>query len=139
MEKTLHLFARSLLTAYASPSLIGVYRAIINEAFRFPELAREFYDKGPGLAAARLKEILDAAGERGEIGPVDTAVAAEQFVSMMRDNLHLQVVLGLRPPPDAAEIDRRAANAALLFLHGIQPSVPAPVPPRTQRKKSSSP
>jgi hypothetical protein len=38
---------------------------------------------------------------------------------MMRDNLHLQIVLGLRVVPDDQEIRERAGVAVDLFLLGI--------------------
>src|SRR6266851_1963431 len=47
-------FGRRLLAIHMSPALIGVYRSIMTEALRFPELAKAFYDKGPGRASDRL-------------------------------------------------------------------------------------
>ena len=99
--------------------MVGVYRGIVNEALRFPHLAQAFYDKGPGRATRELKTLLDAAMTRGEIKRIDTAVAADHFVGMMRDNLHLQVVLGLREAPIEDALRRRAAGAVELFLRGI--------------------
>jgi len=111
--------AERLISAYASKDLVGVYRGIVNEAHRFPHLAQAFYDKGPGRAARELKILLDAALRRGEIKPIDTAVAADHFVGMARDNLHLQVVLGLSGAPNEDEIRSRATGAVELFLSGI--------------------
>jgi AcrR family transcriptional regulator len=119
LKARLLLFARGLAGIYASRELVGVYRAIVTEAYRFPHLARAFYDRGPGRAARELQTLLDAAADAGEIAPLDTAMAADHFVGMLRDNLHLQIVLGLRGPPDQAELQRRANAAVELFLKGI--------------------
>ncbi len=54
-------FGRRLLAIHMSPALIGVYRSIMTEALRFPELAKAFYDKGPGRASDRLAEVLEEA------------------------------------------------------------------------------
>lgn len=122
LQETLTVFGRQLLEAYMSPSLLGVYRIAIAEANRFPDLAKAFYKRGPGRAMARLAEILEEAGKQGEVRTGDYLRMADQFVGMIRDNFHLQVVLGLRPPPSAEEA-REAVNSAVdIFLNGVRPS-----------------
>ena len=91
----------------------------MTEAPRFPELAKAFYDKGPGRASDRLAEVLEEANTRGEIQLHDCHSAADHFVGMLRDNLHLRVILGLRPPPSPAEAEAAVASAVSIFLHGI--------------------
>ncbi|OYY72065.1 TetR/AcrR family transcriptional regulator [Sphingomonas sp. 28-63-12] len=112
-------FGRRLLEIYMSPGLIGVYRSIMPEAIRFPELAKAFYEKGAGRASDRLAEVLEEARDRGEIQLDDCHWAADHFVGMFRDNLHLRVVLGLCPPPSPAEADAAVTSAVGIFLHGI--------------------
>lgn len=120
LQETLFTFASRLLTAYMSSELIGVLRATMAEAFRFPELAKGFYERGPGRASGRLAEILEEAKKRGEIVVEDCGMAAGFFAGMLRDNVHLQVVLGLRPPLTPAEIERSAKSAVEIFLEGLR-------------------
>lgn len=112
-------FGRCLLRIYMSPGLIGIYRSIMPEALRFPDLAKAFYEKGPGRASGRLAEVLADARDRGEIEIEDCLTAADHFVGMFRDNLHLQVVLGLRAPPSPAEAEAAVLSVVGIFLHGI--------------------
>ena len=119
LNEVLHEFGSRLLAIYMSPGLIGVYRSIMPEAVRFPELAKDFFDKGPGRASDRLAEILEESRDRGEINLEDCRSAADHFVGMFRDNLHLSVVLGLRPPPSPAEAEAAVKSAVGIFLHGI--------------------
>ncbi|BAI99114.1 TetR family transcriptional regulator [Sphingobium sp. TA15] len=119
LNEVLLEFGRRLLEIYMSPGLIGVYRSIMPEALRFPELAKDFFDKGPGRASDRLAEVLAEARDRGEIDLDDCHAAADHFVGMFRDNLHLRVVLGLRPPPSPAEAEAAVTSAVGIFLHGI--------------------
>lgn len=122
LQETLTVFGRRLLEAYMSPSLLGVYRIAIAEANRFPDLVKAFYERGPGRATARLAEILKEAGKQGEVRPGDYSRMADQFVGMIRDNFHLQVALGLSPPPSAEEA-REAVNSAVgIFLNGVRQS-----------------
>ena len=119
LSEVLLEFGRRLLAIYMSPGLIGVYRSIMPEAGRFPELAKDFFEKGPGRASDRLTEVLEEARDRGEIELEDCRGAADHFVGMFRDNLHLRVVLGLQPPPSPAEAEAAVTSAVEIFLHGI--------------------
>lgn len=120
LRETLIAFGHQLMTIYMSPALIGVYRTIVAEANRYPDLGRTFYECGPARATSRLAEVLEAAKARGEIHARDCIRIADHFVGLIRDNLHLQVVLGLRPPPDEAETNEVVLSAVDVFLNGIK-------------------
>lgn len=126
IRETLLEFGRRLLAIYMSPTLIGVYRTIMTEGTRFPDLAKAFFDRGPGRASARLAEVLEEAKARHEIDVDDCKMAADLFVGMLRDNHHLQVVLGLRPPPAPAEAEAVVVAAVTIFLSGIGRRSPTP-------------
>jgi AcrR family transcriptional regulator len=121
LQETLTAFGRQLMAIYMSPTLIGVYRIAVTEANRFPDLVKSFYEQGPGRAASQLAEVLEGAKARGEIRADDCLRVAGHFVGMIRDNLHLQVVLGLRPPPSEQEVREAVASAVEIFLNGVQP------------------
>ncbi len=134
LKSALLRVAERLSAAYASKDLIGIYRAVVTEACRFPHLAQAFYDKGPGRAARELKAVLDAAVRDGEIRAVDTAAAADHFVGLVRDNVHLQVVLGLRDAPKKQDLRRRARGAVEIFLTGVALGPADERPSRYKRK-----
>lgn len=119
IEQRLLSFGCELMRAYFTPALLGVFRAITAEGLRFPKLGRAFFEQGPGQAVDRLSEVLEAAHRRGEVRLDDARAAASHFVGMLRDNLHLAVVLGLRPVPSEAEIDSHVASAVQIFLNGV--------------------
>lgn len=119
LERILLEFGQRLLAIYMSPAIIGVYRSIMPEASRFPDLARAFYEKGPGRASDRLAEVLEAARDRGEIHVENCHAAADYFVGLFRDNRHLRVVLGLQPAPSPAEAEAIVKAAVGIFLHGL--------------------
>lgn len=112
-------FGRQLIDISLSPALLGVYRIATAEYARFPDLVRRFYDLGPGLASATLAKVLAAAEARGEIGPCDPQAAADHFVGMIRGNVHLKVMLGLREAPGEAERTALVASAVGIFLTGL--------------------
>jgi AcrR family transcriptional regulator len=121
VRETLTAFGQHLMAAYMSPSLIGIYRIAITEANRFPALVSSFYEQGPGRATSQLAGILEDARAREEIRIDDCSRAAGHFVGMIRGNLHLQVVLGLRPPLLDEEIRDAVASAVDVFLDGVLP------------------
>ena len=120
LRQTLNTFGRQLMEAYMSASLLGVYRIAIAEANRFPDLAKSFYERGPGRATAGLAGILEKAAGRGDVRPGDYRRMADHFVGMIRDNLHLQVILGLRSPPSGKEIEEAVRSAVEIFLNGVR-------------------
>ncbi|MCB8840224.1 TetR/AcrR family transcriptional regulator [Aurantimonas sp. VKM B-3413] len=119
LQQSLTAFGRHLMAVYMSPAVIGVYQIVVTEAKRFPELVRTFYEQGPGRTTRRLAEVLEAARSRDLVRIDDCELAAGHFVGMIRDNLHLQVVLGLRAAPTKAEAEAAVASAVDVFLHGI--------------------
>ncbi len=120
LRATLTAFGRHLMDVYMSPGVVGIYRIAVTEANRFPDLVRAFYEQGPGRTTIRLAEVLAAARERGEIRTDDCQRAADHFVGMIRDNLHLQVVLGLRPAPSEEEAQEAVSSAVEVFLNGVR-------------------
>ena len=120
LAETLTVFGRHLLRIYMSPTVIGIYRLAVTEANRFPDLAKAFYEQGPGRTTIRLAQILEEAQKRDEIRMGDCRHLADRFMGMIRDNLHLQVVLGLRPPPSEEEMRNEVDSAVDLFLKGIR-------------------
>ncbi len=60
LPDTLTTFGNHLLEVYMSPSVLGIYRIIITEAGRFPDLARVFYEKGrvvPRLISPKFSRL----------------------------------------------------------------------------------
>jgi AcrR family transcriptional regulator len=109
-----------LTTLYMSRTLVGTLRAIISEGQRFPELAKIFYEKGPGRTIDRLTEVFAAAHARGEIHIEDCHMAANHFTAMIRDNIHLEVMLGLRPPFEKHEAEAAVGAAVEIFWNGVR-------------------
>jgi TetR/AcrR family transcriptional regulator, mexJK operon transcriptional repressor len=76
---------------------LAMYRMVVAEAPRFPELGRIFYDSGPKIMIDRIAELLARAAERGLLNVRDAHIAAVQFISLVRGDSQLKRVLGLKP------------------------------------------
>lgn len=66
-----------------TPAGLGLYRTLIAEMSRFPELAAAFYETGPQQTAARLRMVLDEAMRRGELRGGDPEFAVTMLLSML--------------------------------------------------------
>jgi TetR/AcrR family transcriptional regulator, mexJK operon transcriptional repressor len=75
---------------------LTMYRIVVAEAPRFPELGEVFYDSGPTIMIDRIANILSRAADRGLLEIHDPRIAAVQFISLIRGELHLTRVLGLK-------------------------------------------
>lgn len=113
-------FGLSLMRVLMSPGSQALYRVVMAECRKFPELGRVYYDGGPGEARSRLMRLLAEYERRGEVALKDHGLAAEALLSMLRGNQHMQAVLGLRAPLTAAEIRRIVESKVDIFLDGVR-------------------
>lgn len=121
----LRAFGIIFLTRLCQPDAIEIHRTVHGEAQRFPEVARTFFANGPDMAYAVLTPALARFHAAGLVDCPDPRLAAEQFLAMVRGDLHLRVSSGLVPAPSDAEIERQVTHAVRIFVHGIacNPSV----------------
>jgi TetR/AcrR family transcriptional regulator, mexJK operon transcriptional repressor len=75
---------------------LTMYRIVVAEVPRFPELGRVFYDSGPTIMIDRIAAVLHRATDRGLLKVRDPRIAAIQFISLVRGESHLTRVLGLK-------------------------------------------
>jgi TetR/AcrR family transcriptional repressor of mexJK operon len=112
---SLGVIARRFLRLLLSPDVIAMNRIIIGEVVRFPALAEVFWHAGPERVRIQVEGFLRRMVEGGTLDIGDTRVAAEQFASLVRGEIHLQGLLGLGKT-DPKALDKAAANAVATFL-----------------------
>jgi AcrR family transcriptional regulator len=112
-------FGKIFLTRLCQPDAIVIHRTVHAEAERFPEVARTFFSYGPDAAYAVLTPALARFHAEGVIDCPDPRLAAEQFLAMVRGDIHLRVSSGLITPPGEAEIERQVNHAVGIFVRGI--------------------
>ena len=101
-----------------TPETLAIYRVVVSEAPRFPELGRVFYDMGAARARQRLADFLAQAARSGALRIPDPLLAAEQFIGMLFGHFHLPRVLGLIERPSDHEIDTVVDLAVGLIMRG---------------------
>jgi TetR/AcrR family transcriptional repressor of mexJK operon len=116
VEVSLGEIARRFLDLVLSPDAIAVNRITVAEAVRFPQLGEIFWRAGPERTRTQIEAFLRRADAAGTLSVADPRLAAEQFISLLRGDLHLRQLLRLDAPLDAAARADAAKGAVAAFL-----------------------
>jgi AcrR family transcriptional regulator len=105
------------LTTLYSVRALHLFRTVIAESARFPEVARQLMDEGYSVAVDRMEDLLAAIAAGGSAPVEDPAVSARRFVAFLTGETHLRLLMGIADPPGPEEITSIAARAAADVLH----------------------
>ncbi|MCH7551379.1 MAG: TetR/AcrR family transcriptional regulator [Proteobacteria bacterium] len=114
--ETLAGVARRFLTTVLADPNSALFRVVIAESVRFPELAEAFYRAGPTTATETLAGYLAELGGQGVLAIADATASAKLFFAMLRGDLYMRRLLGLTPEPPAADIEAVVDEAVTAFL-----------------------
>ncbi len=117
---TLTAVAALILDLLMAPEAIDMYRVVVAEAARHPELARAFWDAGPGEGRVRLAAMFAELDGRALLAVADPRAAADQFVSMLRGEVFHRALLGL-PRDGGRGIDATRDSAVDVILAAYAP------------------
>ena len=79
LDELLHSVGTQFLGIMTQPNVQRLMRLALSELIRFPDLRQGVGDMMARMAVLRLASELDRRIELGEIGPVDTGLAAQSF------------------------------------------------------------
>jgi AcrR family transcriptional regulator len=96
------LLVRNLI----APDSLGLYRAIVAEAGRLPELGEIFYENGPKLVRGIAARILRKQFKKGIAG-----IRASTFVQLVLGDAHLEMTLGYKVPNIEARFEQQIEEA----------------------------
>ena len=114
--ETLKEVARRFLAAILAPGSTALFRVLLAECGRFPELAETFYRAGPEIAVTNLSGFLKEMDKAGKIATNDPVASARQFFALLRGDLYMRRLLDLAKEPSAREIEAVADEAVSGFL-----------------------
>jgi TetR/AcrR family transcriptional regulator, mexJK operon transcriptional repressor len=113
-----------LARAVLGGRIVALRRLLIAESRRFPEIAREYYERAPGLVMTTLAARLAALAEKGRLRVADPMTAAEHFAFLVMGAPLDRALLGLGTdrPPDELDAVALAGVGAFLRAYGIEDS-----------------
>ena len=118
VETTLLRIGRRMVDMLVSDSGLLIYRMVVAEAQKFPELAEAFHEAGPKRAMARMSQLIRMHTATGELEVKDPNFAAEQLFALMQTWVVTRRRLGLSAQVTEPEIDHVVREAVRLFLRG---------------------
>ena len=114
-EETLRAMARQVIDRVLDRDRLSLYRILIAEGPRFPELGQIFYECGPQVTRKYLADYFTEQNARGTMHVEDPAIAAEQFFGIL-SGCNFKAQLGIEPAPVRGFIERYVENAVALMM-----------------------
>jgi TetR/AcrR family transcriptional repressor of mexJK operon len=117
---TLTAIAQRLMGVLLSPDALGIFRVVVAESPRQPDLVRAFYEAGPAAGKAAIAAMLAELDRKGKLVIPDPIVAADLFVGMLRSDVFMRALLGLPPaPPRTPEATIASAVETMMRAFGV--------------------
>ncbi|MGY2735510.1 TetR/AcrR family transcriptional regulator [Sphingomonas sp. UYP23] len=114
LESALRVFGIGMLSFLTTVPAIDFYKVLSGESRRHPELARTFYDLGPGRTIANLAALL-ARGDPRLLIP-DPHAAAEELFGLWQGLSNYQIALGIDVDSYVPSIPTRVSRGIRLFI-----------------------
>jgi AcrR family transcriptional regulator len=121
LRAALNAFGCSVLREVSQPAVIGLFRVAVAEADHSPELARMLDQQGRTANRRALSAALERAQASGLLQPGHAPTMAAQFLSLLWDDLHMRLLLGVADPLTPEGTEARARMAAETFLKLYEP------------------
>lgn len=116
----LAMVGRLYLSIFHIPGNIAMFRIILSEAIRFPEIGEMFYKTAGsrflGLLSGYLQHLID----QGHLRPHDTMIAARSFLGMFVVQVLAREVMH-QPEALATPDERIVEEVIAIFIRGLQP------------------
>ena len=121
IEDDLRDFGRHYLEILTRPERIALFRLVIGECGRAPEIGEIFYRTGPEAILKRVADMLRSAASRGRLAISDAEAMAHFLIDSLRGHIHLQVMLNPTRRPTPKEIERHVDFVVGNFLRACRP------------------
>lgn len=116
IESELARIGRSMLRMMLSARGRAMFRVVVMEASKFPELARAFAEAGPQVMVRNMAGWIARRVEAGELAVEDPVFAAEQFFALAQTRLVMRSKVDAAYCASAAEIEHVVAGAVRVFI-----------------------
>jgi len=116
LEAELTRIGRTMLKVMVSPDGLAMYRVVVMEALKFPELAANFFNAGPKVLVAQMAAWLARQAEAGALAVTDPQFAAEQFFALTQARVLMRARADAGYVATQGEIEFVVRGAVQVFL-----------------------
>lgn len=118
LREQLTAIARAFLSLITSEEAIAMHRMMMAPGTGDSNVRELFWQAGPQAVKDALTEFLRARVARGELAIADLPRTASQFLTLVKGEIHMQLLCGMSCGAPEEDIERHLAAAVELFLHG---------------------
>jgi TetR/AcrR family transcriptional repressor of mexJK operon len=118
--ETLTRIGVGILHRMLDPASMQMFRLMVAESARFPELGATFEKEGPRRGQKLIEQYLAKLDANGILEIDNAALAAGQFVGLCQAGIFMRAQLS-KYSPSEREIERVVASAVRVFLRGYAP------------------
>ena len=119
LAERLNAYGSILLRFLYSSEHMLLDRMLAHDLKHSPDLARRFFDVGPGACRARLAAMIAEAAAGGEIIIDDPVLAAADVFALWSGFMPKEIEFGVSPPVEGDLIDCRVQRGTRLFLKAV--------------------
>ena len=120
LRATLSDFGEHLSELVLNDENIAMFRLVVSESDRFPEIGAAIYNSGISQNLRHVTAFLEHAKESGQLrNDVDARVAAEQFLELCLTMIWRKRLLNVIPMPGKAEIRANVEHAVSTFMRAF--------------------
>jgi TetR/AcrR family transcriptional repressor of mexJK operon len=116
LRQALTTMAQSFVEMMQAPDALSLYRVVVAEATRQPEIGEAFYAAGPAYVREKVETYFRGLADRGlmKLDEGQVPVIANLFLSMLAGDCHIQSLLGR--DQDQASLRRQVETAVDLLV-----------------------
>jgi AcrR family transcriptional regulator len=115
-RETLKRFGESVIALFMGDEGVAMFRLVVAESARFPELGHLFYELGPNRGNERVAEFLSHGIAQGALKAGDVMEMGRTFIDLLVSDLHKRRLCNVAPEPSPELIARHAERAVWQFM-----------------------
>ena len=121
VAEALFQIARPFVDLMMDERAISLHRVMVSQAGQDRRLTEVFFSAGPRAILGEMESFLHEAARRRYLVVADPGRASEHFFCLLKGLVHMRVLVGLSPPPTAAERDAHVREVVQVFLRAFVP------------------
>ena len=118
----LRQIAERMVTLMLAPESLVLYRIVVSEAGKFPDLAHIYWDAGRQRGLEHMADWLAQQRRAGRLRQADPEIAAGQFFALCQTPSCMKRRLQLLPTMGPDEVALLVGGAVQVFLHSYGPA-----------------
>lgn len=119
LREGLQRIGEQFLSKLMEPGSIDVFRLMVGQARKFPEIAASYSRRGPDRVRKHLTAYLRDRAEAGEVVIRDYDLAAALYFDLVRGRMHFRALLEVDYQPTQQDIRETVQRAIRVLIAGI--------------------